>query len=124
MNVFHARHSSIKRKTLFINSKPANNRITIVLLSLAGFWARELGKMVGLDLPLVPIHHQFLITSSIPEVAALTSELPVIRELEGSYYMRQERAGLLIGPYEAPDKMKMCDDWYTDGVPPGEQSLH
>ena len=78
--------------------------------------------MAGLDLPVVPIHHQFLITSPLPEVEALTSELPVIRDLDGSYYMRQERGGLLMGPYEAPEKMKMCEDWYMDGVPPGEQN--
>ena len=93
-------------------------------VTVTGFWAREMGKLAGLDLPLVPIHHQFLITSPLPEVEALTSELPVIRDLDGSYYMRQERGGLLMGPYEAPEKMKMCDDWYTDGVPPGEQTSH
>src|SRR6218665_1484615 len=75
--------------------------------------------MVGLDLPVVPVHHQYLVTSSIPEVQRLKAELPVIRDLDGSYYLRQEKDGLLMGPYEHQDKMVLCDKWYTDGVPPG-----
>lgn len=61
-----------------------------------------------------------MVTSTIPEVKALKSELPVIRDLEGSYYLRQERDGLLMGPYEGADKMQLCQDWYDDKVPPGE----
>lgn len=59
-------------------------------------------------------------TGSIEAVKALDRELPVLRDLTGSYYMRQERNGLLFGPYEHESKMKLCDDWYTNGVPPGE----
>lgn len=77
-----------------------------------GFWGREVGLMAGMDLPLVAIHHQYVVTSTIPEVAALKHEIPVIRDLEGSYYCRQERQGLLFGPYEHPDKMKLQEEWY------------
>ena len=79
---------------------------------LLGFWGREVGLMAGMDLPLVAIHHQYVVTSTIPEVAALKHEIPVIRDLEGSYYCRQERQGLLFGPYEHPDKMKLQEEWY------------
>ncbi|XP_013400474.1 dimethylglycine dehydrogenase, mitochondrial isoform X1 [Lingula anatina] len=89
------------------------------VINAAGFWAREIGALAGLEHPLVPIHHQYVVTSTIPEVAALKEELPVIRDLEGSYYLRQERTGLLIGPYESAEKMRMCDDWVNDRVPPG-----
>lgn len=89
------------------------------IVNVTGFWAREFGQMVGLDLPVVPVHHQYLVTSSIPEVQRLKAELPVIRDLDGSYYLRQEKDGLLMGPYEHQDKMVLCDKWYTDGVPPG-----
>jgi glycine/D-amino acid oxidase-like deaminating enzyme len=54
-----------------------------------GFWAREFGKICGLDLPLVPMQHQYLVTSSVPEVQALKREIPVLRHLEGSFYLRQ-----------------------------------
>ncbi len=99
-------------------------QVTNYVILYSGFWAREIGKLSGLDLPLVPIHHQYCITSSIPEVQALEKEVPVIRDLEGSYYLRQEKDGLLFGPYEAPEKMKMCDDWYDQGPPPGETVVY
>ncbi|XP_077555490.1 dimethylglycine dehydrogenase, mitochondrial-like [Haemaphysalis longicornis] len=89
------------------------------VVNCAGFWAHEVNALAGCDLPLVPIHHQYFITSSIPEVKDLKKEIPVLRHLEGGFYMRQERDGLLIGPYEHQDKMKICDDWVTNQVPPG-----
>ena len=68
--------------------------------------------MAGHELPLAAIHHQYIVTSTIPEVAALKHELPVIRDLEGSFYCRQERQGLLLGPYEHEAKMKIQEEWY------------
>lgn len=85
-----------------------------------GFWARDIGKMIGLQHPVIPVHHQYVVTSTIPEVKALKTELPVIRDLEGSYYLRQERDGLLFGPYESEEKMKLQESWVTNGVPPGD----
>ena len=76
--------------------------------------------MVGIDLPLVPVDHQYVVTSTIPKVKELKREIPVIRDLEGSYYLRMERDGLLFGPYEAVDKMRLVEDWYTEGPPPGK----
>lgn len=78
-----------------------------------GFWAREFGKLCGLDLPLVPMQHQYLVTSSVPEVQQLKREIPVLRHLEGSFYLRQERDGLLIGPYESVESCKACEDWVS-----------
>ncbi|KAJ7335883.1 hypothetical protein JRQ81_013824 [Phrynocephalus forsythii] len=89
------------------------------VVNTAGFWAREIGKMVGLQHPLIPVHHQYIVTASVPEVKALKKELPVLRDLEGSYYLRQERDGLLLGPYESQEKMKLQKSWVTHGVPPG-----
>nr|XP_012317523.1 dimethylglycine dehydrogenase, mitochondrial isoform X2 [Aotus nancymaae] len=88
------------------------------IVNAAGFWAREVGKMIGLEHPLIPVQHQYVVTSTIPEVKALKRELPVLRDLEGSYYLRQERDGLLFGPYESQEKMKVQDSWVTNGVPP------
>ncbi|XP_038068616.1 dimethylglycine dehydrogenase, mitochondrial-like [Patiria miniata] len=89
------------------------------VVNAAGFWATDVGRMVGLELPMIAIQHQYLITSAIPEVQALKQEPPVIRDLENSYYLRQERSGLLMGPYEKSHKMKLQDNWIKDGVPPG-----
>ncbi|XP_023678798.2 dimethylglycine dehydrogenase, mitochondrial isoform X1 [Paramormyrops kingsleyae] len=89
------------------------------LVNTAGFWAREVGKLIGLEHPTIPVHHQYVVTATVPQVKALKAELPVIRDLEGSYYLRQERDGLLFGPYEKEAKMKLQDSWFRDGVPPG-----
>ncbi|XP_062410583.1 dimethylglycine dehydrogenase, mitochondrial [Sardina pilchardus] len=89
------------------------------IVNASGFWARELGEMIGFEHPTIPVHHQYVVTATVPEVKALKTELPVIRDLEGSYYLRQERDGLLFGPYEQEEKMKLQDSWVRDGVPPG-----
>ncbi|XP_042305033.1 dimethylglycine dehydrogenase, mitochondrial [Sceloporus undulatus] len=89
------------------------------IVNTAGFWAREIGRMIGLHHPLIPVHHQYVVTATIPEVKVLKNELPVLRDLEGSYYLRQERDGLLFGPYESQEKMKLQESWVANGVPPG-----
>uniref|UniRef100_A0A3P8W8B8 Dimethylglycine dehydrogenase n=1 Tax=Cynoglossus semilaevis TaxID=244447 RepID=A0A3P8W8B8_CYNSE len=89
------------------------------IVNSAGFWAREVGQMIGFDHPTIPVHHQYVVTATVPEVKALKKELAVIRDLEGSYYLRQERDGLLFGPYEKMEKMVLQDSWVRDGVPPG-----
>ncbi|XP_072166701.1 dimethylglycine dehydrogenase, mitochondrial-like [Diadema setosum] len=89
------------------------------VVNAAGFWAKEVAQMVGLEIPVISVHHQYMVTSTIPEVAALKQEIPVMRDLEGSYYMRMERDGLLCGPYEKAHKMVRQDDWAVNGVPPG-----
>uniref|UniRef100_A0A8C8I6S1 Dimethylglycine dehydrogenase, mitochondrial n=1 Tax=Oncorhynchus tshawytscha TaxID=74940 RepID=A0A8C8I6S1_ONCTS len=89
------------------------------IVNATGFWAREVGQQIGFDHPTIPVHHQYVVTATVPEVKALKAELPVIRDLEGSYYLRQERDGLLFGPYEKEEKMVLQDSWVRDGVPPG-----
>lgn len=71
-----------------------------IVVNAAGTWAREIGRMCGLDLPVVPIEHQYIVFDAMPEVAALGRELPILREVDVSYYLRQERQGMLLGPYE------------------------
>ena len=89
------------------------------VINCGGFWARELGALAGLDLPLVPVQHQYLVTKTVPAVAALPREIPVVRHLEGSFYLRQERDGLLIGPYESQEAMVQMESWARAGVPAG-----
>lgn len=80
--------------------------------------------MIGFEHPTIPVHHQYVVTATVPEVKALKKELAVIRDLEGSYYLRQERDGLLFGPYEKMEKMVLQDSWVRDGVPPGLSVSH
>lgn len=89
------------------------------IVNTSGFWGKQVGELAGIYHPLVPIHHQYVVTKTIPEVKALKKEPPVLRDLENSYYLRQERDGLLIGPYERQSLMKMSVDWY-DGSPPAD----
>ena len=58
------------------------------VVNAAGLWAKQVGRMVGLDLPLAPLEHHYLLTESIPEIASLKTELPMVVDLEG-FYMRQ-----------------------------------
>lgn len=80
---------------------------------LSGFWGHEVNQMIGVNIPLVPVHHQFVITRPMQEVMDLKQEIPVLRDLDNSYYMRQERGGLLVGPYESFDSMHLCEDWVS-----------
>jgi len=82
-----------------------------MVLSFRGFWGREIGRMTGRELALGVVHHQYIFTGPIPEVANLKKELPFMRDLEGSVYSRQEKQGIGFGTYESADKMKMEDDW-------------
>jgi dimethylglycine dehydrogenase len=87
------------------------------VVNAAGTWCREIGEMMGLDLPVVPMLHQYLVTDRVAAVAdriaAGERELPIIRDPEESWYVRQERDGFIVGPYE-----KTAHPWAVDGVPP------
>jgi len=82
------------------------------IVNAAGLWAKQVGRMVGLDLPLSPLEHHYLITDDIPEVAALDFEVPMTVDLEGFTYLRQDQKGVLLGIYEIDHK-----HWNMDGAP-------
>ena len=69
-----------------------------------GNFARATGAMVGLDIPVLPVQHQYLVTESHADIQARRArglpEMGVLRESDGSWYMREEAGGLLLGPYE------------------------
>ena len=69
------------------------------LVNAGGLWAREVGRMVGLELPILAMEHQYLITEDIPALAGMP-ELPHCIDFEGEIYLRQERQGVLLGTYE------------------------
>ncbi len=74
------------------------------VISATGNFARKTGAMVGLDIPVVPVEHQFIVTEPHPEIQARKRqglpEMGVLRESDSSWYMREEAGGLLLGPYE------------------------
>ena len=69
-----------------------------------GNFARNTGAMVGLEIPVIPVQHQFIVTEPHPEIVARHEqglpEMGVLRESDGSWYLREEAGGLILGPYE------------------------
>ncbi|RJG41708.1 FAD-dependent oxidoreductase [Mesorhizobium sp. DCY119] len=82
------------------------------VVNAGGLWAKQLGRMVGVELPVTPMEHHYLVTEAIPEIAALPEEMPTIVDLDGFSYMRQEQRGMLLGVYEINHK-----HWQMDGAP-------
>jgi dimethylglycine dehydrogenase len=71
------------------------------VINAAGYRGGEVAAMVGEYLPIVTLSHQYLVTEDIPELVARGAErLPLVRDPDVSYYLRQERHGLILGPYE------------------------
>ncbi|PHP68671.1 dehydrogenase [Zhengella mangrovi] len=82
------------------------------VVNAAGLWGREVAAMAGITLPLIPTEHQYFVTETIPEIAALDRRLPSVADRDGEYYLRQEGKGLLIGAYERDMRF-----WAEDGTP-------
>jgi dimethylglycine dehydrogenase len=70
------------------------------VVNCAGLWAREVGRMVGIELPVLAMEHHYLITEDLPELKGRAQEIVNTTDYAGEIYMRQERAGALIGTYE------------------------
>jgi dimethylglycine dehydrogenase len=70
------------------------------VVNCAGLWAREVGHLVGIELPVLGMEHHYLITEDIPELAGQTREIVNTTDYAGEIYLRQERRGVLIGTYE------------------------
>ncbi len=74
------------------------------VISCTGNFARKTGAMVGLDVPVIPVEHQYIVTEPHPAIrerqAKGLPEMGVLREADSSWYMREENGGLLLGPYE------------------------
>jgi dimethylglycine dehydrogenase len=82
------------------------------VVNAAGLWAKQVGRMAGIELPLSPLKHHYLISESIPEIEALDFEVPMTVDLEGFTYLRQDQNGVLLGIYEIEH-----EHWAMDGAP-------
>jgi len=84
------------------------------IVNAGGLWAREVGRLSGVHLPLQPMEHHYLITETIPEIAARGPDerLPQGIDYEGNIYFRQEHDSLLIGTYEP-----RATPWRVEGTP-------
>ena len=75
-------------------------------------WAREVGHMAGLNFPVQPMEHHYLLTDTIDEIKNHGSRLPCGIDYEANIYFRQERDGMLLGTYEP-----VGVPWRVDGTP-------
>jgi dimethylglycine dehydrogenase len=98
------------------------------VVNAAGVWAREVGFLAGLDLPIVAMQHQYVVFDAIPELVTLGRRVPIVREVDVSYYCRQEVDGLLVGPYEKNARTfgahGIPKDFGADPLPPDIERLH
>ena len=86
------------------------------VVNAGGLWAREVGRMVGIELPVLAMEHMYLVTDEIPEVVAYNRthgrELPHAIDFKAEIYMRQEHNGLVLGTYE-----QACVPWQPRETP-------
>jgi dimethylglycine dehydrogenase len=123
-----ARGATIYRNTAVLNIEQATSggwvvetekgRITCDhVISATGNYARKTGAMVGLDIPVIPVEHQYIVTEAHPALQQRKKdglpEMGVLRESDGSWYLREENNGFILGPYE-----KGAPACYVDGPDP------
>ncbi|MGB7241746.1 MAG: FAD-dependent oxidoreductase [Sulfitobacter sp.] len=82
------------------------------VVNAAGLWAKQVGRMAGIELPVSPLNHHYLISDTIPGLEEIDFEVPMTVDLEGFTYMRQDQKGILLGIYEVDHQ-----HWMMDGAP-------
>ena len=119
------RGAEIYRNTSVIGIKQSSNGWVVEtdkgaiecehIVSCTGNFARQTGAMVGLDIPVIPVEHQYIVTEPHPEIVKRKKEgkpeMGVLRDSDTQWYMREEAGGLILGPYE-----KGAPCCYVDGT--------
>ena len=82
------------------------------VVNAAGLWAKQVGRMAGIELPVAPLKHHYLISDTIPQLEEIDFEVPMTVDLEGFTYLRQDQKGVLLGIYEIDH-----EHWALDGAP-------
>ncbi len=86
------------------------------IVNAGGLWAREIGRMIGIELPVLGMEHMYLVTEDMAEVAehnaSTGKELPGVIDFAGELYTRQEGGGMLLGTYE-----QACVPWQPHQAP-------
>jgi dimethylglycine dehydrogenase len=92
-----------------------------------GNYARQTGRMFGLNVPSIPVEHQYIVYDEAPELKAYRQaggrELAVLRESDQAYYLREERMGWILGPYEKGAPARFADgvpDWFGKSLFEGD----
>ena len=82
------------------------------VVNAGGLWAKQVGRMAGIELPVSPLKHHYLVSDTIPALEDLDFEIPMTVDLEGFTYLRQDQKGVLLGIYEVNH-----EHWAMDGAP-------
>lgn len=82
------------------------------VVNAAGLWSKQVGRMAGIELPVSPLKHHYLISDSITALEEIDFEVPMTVDLEGFTYLRQDQKGVLLGIYELD-----YEHWAMDGAP-------
>jgi dimethylglycine dehydrogenase len=97
------------------------------LVLATGNYARQTGRLLGLNVPAIPVEHQYIVYDESPELKAYRQrggrELAVLRESDKSYYLREERMGWILGPYEKGAPARFADgvpEWFGRSLFPGD----
>ena len=92
-----------------------------------GNYARQTGRLFGLNVPAIPVEHQYILFEESPQLKAYRNqggrELAVLRESDQSYYLREERLGWILGPYEHGAPARFADgvpDWFGKSLFDGD----
>ena len=115
-----SRGARIYRQTLVTGFELKGSRVTAVntnkgkitcetVVNAAGMWGKEIGRMMGINIPLVPFQHQYLVTE---DIYGMPSNLPTMRDKDSLLYYKKEVGGLVIGGYERDGI-----PWAVDGIP-------
>lgn len=87
------------------------------IVNAAGYYAQEVGKMFGRAVPMMVMSHQYILFEDIDEIKEWSTDagkkLPLLRDVDSSYYLRQEKYGMNLGPYERNCK----GHWMTEDDP-------
>lgn len=106
-----------------------NNRITSIItdkgvieaemvVAACGLYTPEIGRMVGVRVPIIPMSHQYLVTAAFRNVKKEDARLPTLRDPDHLVYYREDGAGLVMGGYERQSAPAFLNDNLLDAVPP------
>jgi glycine cleavage system T protein len=79
------------------------------VVNAGGIWAHEIGALAGINVPVIPMAHEFVTTRPIE---GIEPDIPTMRDPDALVYFRQEGGGLVVGGYE-----RDCKEWGLDGIP-------
>ncbi|MEM7114284.1 MAG: FAD-dependent oxidoreductase [Chloroflexota bacterium] len=102
-----------KKNGEWIVHTPKGDIVAEFIVNATGYRVNEVGRMMGIEHPVMSMEHQYMLTTAIPEIVNFGKRIPLIRDPGDDFYCRQEHEGLLLGIYE-----QGCKPWGLEGISP------